>query len=115
LHLYSELKQESVQASKQLGLPGTDDLSGGSANLQRRDGITDEALAHFQEAYPDSVISKEDIFYYIYGLLHSPEYRERYADNLSKELPRIPRVETAADFWVFAQAGRDLADLHLNY
>ena len=55
------------------------------------------------------------MFYYVYGLLHSPDYRERYADNLSKELPRIPRVKTAADFWAFSQAGRKLADLHLNY
>lgn len=58
---------------------------------------------------------QEDLFYYVYGLLHSPDYRERYADNLSKELPRIPRVKTAADFWAFSQAGRALADLHLNY
>jgi predicted helicase len=51
----------------------------------------------------------------VYGLLHSPDYRERFADNLGKELPRIPRVKTAADFWAFSQAGRKLADLHLNY
>lgn len=50
-----------------------------------------------------------------YGLLHSPDYRERYADNLSKELPRIPCVKTAADFWAFSEAGRKLAELHLNY
>jgi len=72
-------------------------------------------LAHFLSAYPGETISKEDLFYYVYGLLHSPEYRERYADNLSKELPRIPCVKTAADFWVFSKAGRELAELHLNY
>ena len=82
---------------------------------ERRDAITDAGLAHFQEAYPGEVITKEDLFYYVYGLLHSPDYRERYADNLSKELPRIPRVKPAADFWAFSQAGRDLAELHLNY
>ena len=81
----------------------------------RRDALTDEGLAHFQSAYPGEQISKEDVFYYVYGLLHSPDYRERYADNLSKELPRIPRVKTAADFWAFSQAGRALAELHLNY
>ena len=81
----------------------------------RRDALTDAGLAHFQTAYPDETISKEDVFYYVYGLLHSPSYRERYADNLSKELPRIPCVKTAADFWAFSQAGRGLADLHLNY
>lgn len=82
---------------------------------QRRDAITDDGLAHFQGAYPGEVIIKEDLFYYVYGLLHSPDYRERYADNLSKELPRIPRVKTAADFWAFSSAGRALAELHLNY
>lgn len=65
--------------------------------------------------YPNEAISKEDVFYYVYGLLHSPDYRERYADNLSKELPRIPCVNTAAVFWVFSKAGRKLADLHLNF
>lgn len=79
------------------------------------DGLTDEGLAHFQAAYPDEDLSKEDIFYYIYGLLHSEEYRERYADNLTKTLPRIPCVKQAADFWYFSQAGRDLAELHINY
>ena len=82
---------------------------------QRRDAITDDALTHFKEQYQGENISKEDIFYYIYGLLHSEEYREKYADNLSKQLPRIPRVKNSADFWAFSQAGRDLADLHLNY
>ena len=81
----------------------------------RKDGISDVGLTHFQAAYPKEAISKEDIFYYIYGLLHSPEYRERYADNLTKELPRIPCVKTPKDFWVFSKAGRDLADLHINY
>lgn len=80
-----------------------------------RDAITDAGLAHFQSAYPGETISKEDLFYYVYGILHSPDYRERYADNLSKELPRIPRVRTAKDFWHFSKAGRDLAALHLNY
>ncbi|MEQ1638732.1 MAG: type ISP restriction/modification enzyme [Methylococcales bacterium] len=81
----------------------------------RRHAITDAALAHFQTAYPNEKISKQDIFYYIYGLLHSEDYKARYADNLSKELPRIPCVKKAADFWAFNQAGRDLAGLHVNY
>lgn len=82
---------------------------------KRRDAITDEGLWHFQTAYPNEVISKEDIFYYVYGLLHSPDYLDRYVDNLGKELPRIPRVGTADDFWAFSQAGRKLADLHTNF
>ncbi|MDP2081612.1 type ISP restriction/modification enzyme [Pseudotabrizicola sp.] len=82
---------------------------------QRRDGITDAGLKHFQDAYPGETITKEDLFYYVYGLLHSEDYRAKYADNLSKELPRIPRVKTAADFWAFSRAGRELGDLHVNY
>jgi predicted helicase len=82
---------------------------------KRRDAITDAGLAHFQKAYPGEKITKEDLFYYIYGLLHSPVYREKYADNLSKELPRIPAVKKAEDFWAFSKSGRALADLHINY
>ena len=81
----------------------------------RGDGITDDGLAHFQSAYPGKQITKEDVFYYVYGILHSPDYRERYADNLGKELPRIPRVKTAADFRAFSNAGRALGDLHVGY
>lgn len=82
---------------------------------QRREAITDKGLDHFQAAYPGQKIGKEDIFYYVYGLLHSPDYRQRFADNLSKELPRIPCVKKTADFWAFAEAGRILADLHVDY
>lgn len=85
------------------------------SRIVRRDGITDEGLTHFQAAYPDETISKKDLFYYIYGLLHSEDYRARFADNLSKQLPRIPRVKTAADFWAFSHSGRALAGLHVNY
>ena len=81
----------------------------------RRQALTDAGLTHFQAAYLSETLGKEDVFYYVYGLLHSPDYRERYADNLSKELPRIPCVKSATDFWAFSQAGRKLADLHLNY
>lgn len=80
-----------------------------------KDGLTDEGLEHFKATYLKEAISKEDIFYYIYGLLHAEDYRSKYADNLSKQLPRIPRVKTASDFWAFAEAGRALGDLHVNY
>lgn len=88
------------------------DQAGG---LTRRDAITDDGLAHFQAAYPGEEISKEDLFYYIYGLLHSPDYRERFANNLAKQLPRIPAVTTFADFAAFRDAGRALGDLHVNF
>ncbi|MGH7282803.1 MAG: type ISP restriction/modification enzyme, partial [Polyangiaceae bacterium] len=81
----------------------------------RCDGITDSALTHFQTAYLGEAITKEDVFYYVYGILHSTDYRERYADNLGKELPRIPRVKTVADFWAFTKAGRSLGELHVGY
>ena len=86
-----------------------------SEGPRRRDAITDAGLEHFTNAYPGEAISKEDLFYYVYGILHSADYCERYADNLGKELPRIPRVRTAEHFWHFSKAGRALADLHLNY
>lgn len=78
----------------------------------RHDAITDAGLRVFREAYPSMRISKEDIFYYVYGVLHSPEYRKRFENNLSKELPRIPLVK---DFKAFMKAGRELAQLHLDY
>lgn len=99
----------------QAALFGAEDQSAPTSAVKRRDAITAEGLAHFQAAYPGEKIGREDIFYYVYGLLHSPDYRERFADNLGKELPRIPCVKTAGDFWAFSRAGRKLADLHLNY
>ncbi|WP_287963471.1 type ISP restriction/modification enzyme, partial [Alcanivorax sp.] len=60
----------------------------------------------------DESITKEDIFWYVYGVLHSPEYRSRFAANLKKQLARIP---LAGDFWAFSRAGRELGELHLNY
>ena len=78
-------------------------------------GFTKEALPHFQEAYPGEAMTEDDLFYYIYGILHSEDYRTRYANNLMKELPRIPRVATYEQFMAFAEAGRKLADLHVNF
>ena len=91
--------------------------TGASANagLVRQDAITDEGLAHFQAAYVGEAITKDDLFYYTYGLLHSPDYRDRYADNLSKELPRIPAVKSIESFRAFVEAGRKLGDLHVGY
>lgn len=78
----------------------------------RRENITDATLMAYRGFYEGVTISKEDIFYYVYGLLHSPTYKETYKADLTKMLPRIPKVK---DFWGFSTAGRTLADLHLNY
>lgn len=85
-----------------------------NAQYTRRDGITSFILERCRESYGPKV-TKEDIFYYVYGLLHSPDYRKAFAADLKKLLPRLPLVEKPADFWVFSKAGRQLADLHLNY
>ena len=77
----------------------------------RHENITDWALEHFRH-YGDKKITKWDIFYYVYGVLHHPEYRAKYAENLKRELPRIP---LAKDFRAFAQAGKELARLHIDY
>ena len=78
----------------------------------RRENITDWALEKFRAHYADPALSKWDIFHYVYGILHHPEYRARYAADLKRALPRIP---FAPDFAAFCQAGRELADLHLHY
>jgi len=116
LYLYDDPEPDTAEiGSEQSALFGETIQPVTTPAPKRRDAITAEGLAHFQSAYPGESISREDIFYYVYGLLHSLDYRERFADNLGKELPRIPRVKTVADFWAFSQAGRKLADLHLNY
>lgn len=108
-----------------------DPISGETPRWVQHSAITDTTLRVFREAYQsihlshhvhgknttlkasrDPRISKEDIFFYVYGILHSPEYRQRFGNNLKKELPRIP---LANDFVAFMNAGRALADLHLNY
>lgn len=82
----------------------------------RRDGITDWILKEVRNRFGGTkAITKEHIFYYVYGLLHSKQYRERFADDLKKSLPRIPIVDNVQDFMAFYKAGKTLADLHLNY
>ena len=76
------------------------------------DNISDTALRAFRDHYRDDTITKDMIFDYIYGILHAPSYREEFANDLSKMIPRIP---FAPDFRAFAEAGQRLADLHLNY
>lgn len=91
----------------------------GTTNEERwtqRDGITDWCLQEVRSRFAGAQsLTKEDIFYYVYGLLHSPDYRERFADDLRKALPRIPILERVEEFIAFSKAGRRLAQLHLHY
>lgn len=89
-------------------LVGFDDAHG----IVRHDNVTDEVLDDYRQKYADGSITKDDTFWFVYGILHSPEYRTRFAADLKRTLPRIPQV---GDFWAFARAGKELADLHLNY
>lgn len=86
-----------------------------SQQYRKTSAITAEGMAYFRKAWPQAKFNEEDVFYYIYGLLHSPEYRTYYANSLSKELPRIPCVKTEADFWTISKTGRELAELHVGY
>jgi predicted helicase len=101
--------EENTHSQK--GLFDTD----GSSDYIRRDGVSDFILERAQKQYGAKNITKEDIFYYVYGFLHSPEYRETFANDLKKMLPRLPLVDDVKDFWSFSRSGRELADLHLNY
>jgi predicted helicase len=83
-----------------------------SANGERIENITDWALGIFQKHYKDKKITKEDIFHYVYAVLYHPTYREKYAKNLKDELPKIPYYKS---FWQWADWGKQLLDLHLNY
>lgn len=116
---------ESISKAQWMSLytyePVVEDDGGFNLNLDggevvdgytRKENITDATLAAYRNTYGDESIAKEDIFYYIYALLHHPEYREKYAADLKKMLPRIP---LAKGFWEYSRAGRALAELHLGY
>ncbi len=111
LYYYKEIKSEN-----QMGTLFDDP---DKVEYVRKDGISDWMLRQVKERYhvsPQSTaINKEMIFYYVYGLLHSRDYRTRFADDLKKSLPRIPIVERVEDFKAFYEAGKKLADLHVNY
>ncbi len=101
------------QYPKPLDAPdASDSLLDVNDSPDRIDNISDTALKALQEHYSDNTITKDDIFDYVYGILHAPSYREQFANDLSKMLPRIPY---APDFHAFAEAGKELAELHLNY
>lgn len=107
--VFARYRFEQIKDSGMLDLGGDGEVVDG---YRRIDNITDGAIERFETAYPTEPITKDDVFFYAYGLLHSPEYRETYAADLKKMLPRIPMVR---DFRSFADAGRALSDLHLGY
>ena len=82
-------------------------------NYERRDGVSDWIMNRARKSFGD--VSKEDIFYYVYGFLHLPSYREKFSAELKKSLPRIILTPPAKKFWELSRAGRNLADIHLNY
>ena len=96
---------------RELAIDGGFDFSA-TEPYERVDNITDGALAAYRKAYSVPAITKDDIFFYTYALLHSPEYRNVFAADLKRSVPRIPKVQ---DFHGFAAAGRKLSELHLNY
>ena len=86
-----------------------------ASGYRRHDAITEYGLRHFCSAYPSETISREDIFHYIYGLLHSEDYRSHFAANLAKGLPHIPCVKPVEDYRAFRDAGKRLGELHVGY
>ena len=103
LHYYEHVDKEGVSL-----------FDFGEDDYVRHDGISDFALARAREIYGPK-INKEDVFYYIYGLLHSSDYRARFEADLTKMLPRIPFFEDVKLFRAYLNAGKKLAELHVNY
>ena len=79
---------------------------------ESRDNVTDWALKQFHDHYGRNNITKDDIWEYLYGIMHAPDWRERYANDLKRQLPRVP---FAPDFEAYREAGRQLMDLHISY
>ncbi len=108
---YEALTDELAQGSFDLGSDPSGVVIGG---YRRIDNIGDAALSDYRTMYgPD--VSADDVFFYVYGLLHSPDYRAEFESDLKKMVPRIPKVAAVDDFLAFAAAGRSLADLHVGY
>ena len=107
---YQPFSSEASQDALALDEPQGEIVDG----YRRVDNITDEALASYRAAYGDQV-TKEDIFFYVYALLHSPDYRRAFAADLKKMLPRIPLIDTRQSFEAFTQAGSQLFHLQIKY
>ena len=83
--------------------------------LDRVSNINPSALSDFRDHFSDSSISEDDLFYYTYGVLHSQQWRDTFANDLAKSAARIPMAASLEDFRAFADAGCELADLHVHY
>ena len=103
---------EPTAKSRSRKTPVADATGSPATSASAKSYDSPKSVAHASGSWDARKITKWDIFHYVYGLLHHPGYRTKYADNLKRELPRIP---FAPDFWSFADAGKKLADLHLNY
>ncbi|MDE2638376.1 MAG: hypothetical protein OXI30_18560 [Chloroflexota bacterium] len=90
-------------------------LDARDADIERVSNINPAALAEFRQIYGDPAISEDDLFYYTYGILHSQQWRETFANDLAKSAARIPMAASLDDFRAFVAAGRELADLHVHY
>jgi predicted helicase len=113
LYYYEEDEVTKEATSSQTRLLKEDRLL--KSRFLKKDGISDYILEKARKQYKDSDITKKDIFYYVYGILHHPDYRITFSHDLKKKLPRIPLVDKISDFWRFSESGKKLADLHLNY
>lgn len=107
--MFPRWRYERVGETEMLEFDGGDAPVDGYRKI---DNITDDALAQFAAVYADDAITKDDIFDFVYGLLHSPDYQETYAADLKRMQPRVPFT---TDFWAFAKAGKRLSELHLGY
>lgn len=107
LYMYDKIEKHGEAQMSLFGDMEESDTVG----YKKRYAISDAALSKFKGIYGDR-ITKEDIFYYLYSVLHSKDYISAYEDNLAKEMVRIPTLEK---FPKYVEIGRQLAELHLNY
>jgi predicted helicase len=110
---FPEYVYDAPKTAAAADVSGLFDDSPDTKSAASHHNVTDHALAAYREL--DPAIDRDEIFFYVYGILHSPEYRTAFAADLKKLLPRIPQVATAKDFWAFSKAGRELARLHTEY
>lgn len=106
LYYYEEINKQSQSLF--------DHVINGEKGYIKKDGLSDFILKRAIKQYGKNV-SKEDIFYYVYGFLHIPKYREEFSADLKKMLPKLPLIDNVKQFWEISKIGRQLSDLHVNY